>query len=266
MDIQLVGLCFLTFTIHFLGAMAYASRIAGVRTRSIAASWAIYNILQLVSRAANSLQEPFIGKRIETHLDPRWGDRLLSDFRWILLSAALAAIVAAILMPTAQRLFTLAVTDFRSHKSLFKLFSGGFISSRRASERFWAFPSKNNIFALTRIHVVPARIIVLNIVTHALFTVGVLATLYAGYLQPSYRVTAVALSPVINSIATLSLFLFIDPYLSILTDDTVDGRLRQEDFRQAIVVLTASRIVGAFFAQILLVPSAMLIVIIARMI
>jgi hypothetical protein len=53
MDIQLLVLCSLTFVIHLIGTLAYAVRIAGVRTRRIAISFALFNILVLVSRTSN---------------------------------------------------------------------------------------------------------------------------------------------------------------------------------------------------------------------
>ena len=50
MDAQLAALCALTFVIHLIGTLAYAVRIAGVRTRRIAVSFALFNVLAPVSR------------------------------------------------------------------------------------------------------------------------------------------------------------------------------------------------------------------------
>src|SRR3546814_15691413 len=52
-----------------------------------------------------------------------------------------------------------------------------------------------------------------------LLAVGVVASLYAGYLAPEFRVTASQLSALINGFATILLFAFIDPQLSVMTDD-----------------------------------------------
>lgn len=49
MDINLAIICLLTFIIHLIGTLAYSVRIAGVRTRRIAVSFALFNILALVS-------------------------------------------------------------------------------------------------------------------------------------------------------------------------------------------------------------------------
>lgn len=45
MDTQLLVICVLTFIIHLIGTLAYAARIAGVRTRRIAISFSLFNIL-----------------------------------------------------------------------------------------------------------------------------------------------------------------------------------------------------------------------------
>jgi hypothetical protein len=88
MDWQLAALCALTFLIHLIGTLAYAVRIAGVRTRRIAVSFALFNVLVLVSRTANSFQGPFLARRIEGALHGGAVGHLLADFRWLLLSIA----------------------------------------------------------------------------------------------------------------------------------------------------------------------------------
>ena len=112
MDIQLAILIVLTFIIHLIGTLAYSVRIAGIRTRRIAVSFALFNILVLVSRTSNSFQGPFLAKRIEQSLNiPQ--PHILTDLRWLLLSATLATIVGAFLIPTFQRLFCKAVLHFQ---------------------------------------------------------------------------------------------------------------------------------------------------------
>src|SRR5204863_2221176 len=68
MDIQLAVICALTFIIHLIGTLAYSVRIAGVRTRRIAVSFALFNVLVLLSRTSNSFQGPFLAKRVEENL------------------------------------------------------------------------------------------------------------------------------------------------------------------------------------------------------
>ncbi|HEY4590943.1 MAG TPA: DUF2837 family protein, partial [Thermoanaerobaculia bacterium] len=49
MDRELLLIFGLTFLIHLIGTLAYSVRIAGVRTRRIAVSFALFSILVLVA-------------------------------------------------------------------------------------------------------------------------------------------------------------------------------------------------------------------------
>jgi len=240
-------------------------RIAGVRTRRIAVSFALFNVLVLVSRASNSFQGPFLGKRIEENLAGAGGGDLLADFRWLLLSATLAAIVGAFAVPTFQRIFSRAVEHFQIHRSLPRLLMHGFAKGGLSYLKdSVTIPAPGHLKELRRNSALPVRVLVYNIAAQALITVGVFAALYAGYLDPEFRVTSVSLASVINGAATILLFVFIDPHLSLMTDDVMEGRTSEASFRRAVVWLAASRVVGTVLAQAMLVPAAFVIAAIAR--
>ena len=106
-------LCSLTFVIHLVGTLAYAVRIAGVRTGRIAVSFALFNVLILVSRTSNTFQGPFLAKRVEQGISAAGsGGSILSDMRWLLLAATAATLVGAVFIPTFQRWFSRAVQHF----------------------------------------------------------------------------------------------------------------------------------------------------------
>jgi hypothetical protein len=265
MDGQLATLCALTFIIHLIGALAYAARIAGVRTRRIAISFALFNILILVSRASNSFQGPFLGKRIETSLGAGAADHLLADFRWLLLSATVATVVGALAVPTVQRLFSRAVLHFQAHRSVPKLILHGFAKGGLSYiKQSASLPSHRQLTQIGREVPVPFHLIALNVGAQALLTVGVFSALYAGVLDPAFRVTAMSLSSAINGVATILLFVFIDPHLSVMTDDVVEGRTSEASFRRAVVWLSLSRIAGTLLAQAMLVPGAFAVAALAR--
>ena len=94
-------------------------------------------------------------------------------------------------------------------------------------------------------------------------TVGVVASLYAGYLFPEYRVTASQLSAVVNGFATILLFILIDPQLSVMTDDVISGEVSEPMFRRTIVWLSLSRVAGTLLAQAIFLPAAWLVVYVA---
>src|ERR1044072_7032160 len=68
MDPGLLIICGLTFVIHLIGTLAYSVRIAGARTRRIAISLSLFNILVLVSRTSNSFAAPLLAKRVEQNI------------------------------------------------------------------------------------------------------------------------------------------------------------------------------------------------------
>jgi hypothetical protein len=266
-DLQLLLICFLTFVIHLIGTLAYSVRIAGVRTRRIAVSFALFSILVLVSRTSNSFLGPFLAKRVETNLDGVAHAALLADFRWLLVSASLATIVGAFLIPTFQRVFCRAVLHFQVHRSVPKLILHGFFKGGVSYVKDVAsVPAAKNMTEMRSGHGVSLRITVLNVAATALWTVGVFASLYAGVLDPSVRVTSSTLSSIINGGATIMMAIFIDPHMSGMTDDVIEGKVSESQFRKAIVWLVGSRLGGTLLAQALLVPSAILIAWVARVI
>ena len=260
MDTQLIIICFLTFIIHLVGTLAYSVRIAGVRTRRIAVSFALFNILVLVSRTSNSFQGPLLAKRVENNLSPEASHNLLLDFRWFLLSATFATVAGAFLTPTFQRVFSKAVAHFQAHRSISRLllhtFSKGGLAHIKDS---MSLPAPAHVTSLGLSSAISPQMVALNTAAVALWTVGVFASLYAGYLHPQYRVTAGMLSNLVNGGATILMFVLVDPQLSIMTDDVVDGRLSEPCFRRAIVWLIGSRCAGTLVGQVLLVPAAALI-------
>ncbi|QJE02777.1 DUF2837 family protein [Massilia forsythiae] len=267
MDSQLLLLCFLTFVIHLIGTLAYSVRIAGIRTRRIAVSLALFSILMLVSRTSNSFLGPFLAKRVETNLDGPAGALLLADFRWLLVAASLATVAGALLIPTFQRVFCRAVLHFQVHRSIPKLILHGFFKGGLSYVRDVASaPAAANVGAIRHGHGVSRRITALNISATALWTVGVFASLYAGVLDPSVRVTSSTLSSIINGGATIMMAVFIDPHMSGMTDDVIEGKIGEGQFRKAVVWLVGSRLAGTVVAQALLVPAALLIAAVARVI
>jgi hypothetical protein len=265
MDLNLFTICSLTFVIHLVGTLAYSVRIAGVRTRRIAVSFALFNVLVLISRTSNSFQGPFLAKRVERSILHSTSGNIISDFRWLLWSATIATLFGAVLIPSFQRAFSRAVLHFQIHRSIPKLLlrmchREGLVGIKDSI----SVPARGNISSLRAIHGISIGTIALNIIAVSFWTVGVFAALYAGYLNPQLRVTSSNLSSIVNGFSTILMFVVIDPQLSLLTDDVLEGRQSEAGFRRAIVWLTGSRFVGTILAQFLLIPAATLIVAVAE--
>lgn len=260
MDTELLLICALTGVINLIGALAYAARIAGVRTGRIALSFALFNVLLLVSRTSNGFLGPFLAKRIETALAAGSGEALIWDLRLVLFSAAAAVALGILLVPSFQRLFAAAITSFQHHRSTARLLLRSVTPAglRTISESV-AIPKKETLRGLKGPRGVSWTVLIANAAAQGLLAVGVLASLYAGYLVPEFRVTASQMTAIVNGFATILLFALIDPQISALTDDVVDGSVTEGTFRRAMIWVSLSRLAGTLIAQIMLVPAAVAI-------
>ena len=139
-------------------------------------------------------------------------------------------------------------------------FKGGLAQLRDVA----SMPAAANVTQIRCAKGISPWVVVLNVAAVALWTIGVFASLYAGYLNPALRVTSSTLSAVVNGTATILMFVFIDPQMSVMTDDVMEGKTSEPQFRRAVVWLVASRFGGTVLAQVLLLPAAMLIVNVAE--
>lgn len=126
-------------------------------------------------------------------------------------------------------------------------------------------PIKENITKLD-LKKLPKKTVILNIITVSLITAGALAPIFAGSIEPDLRATCITLSSAINGIATIMMAVFIDPSLSVMTDDVIDGKCSEQDFRTCVVGMVASKTIGTFSALLLFLPATYIIVFIARII
>jgi len=261
MEYKIMLVMFLSFVITLIGTLAYSIRIVGVRTGKIAVSFSLFNILVLIARTANTIQVPMLTNYVEKNQ----GSNIINSFYMIIMSAGLATIVGAISIPSFQRMFSRGVNRFSIERSVPKIILHGF--SQTGIKQFKScivLPSKNTIKEI-KIQKLPKRIIVFNIIAVALLVVGGLAPIYAGILEPSLRATSLSLSGIINGMATILLFIFIDPFLSIKTDDVIEGKCSESEFRKYVVGMVGAKIAGTFLALPLLIPSAKIIIMVAKM-
>jgi hypothetical protein len=266
MSIQIISVLLLTFLINLITTLSYSVRIVGIRTGRIAVSFALFNILVLLSRTANGFQAPLLASTIEKNIHAGASENTF-EFRLIILSCTLATILGGFLIPTFQRLLSTAVDKFSIYKSIPRLVLLSFTKSgiSQIKESIVA-PSTNNITSINLREDFPWKVFIMNVFATAIITIGVLSSLYAGYINPDFRTTASSLSAVINGFSTILMFMFIDPYLSMMTDEVVLGKVKESLFRQYILYMIIARVIGTIIAQFMLIPSAKILAWVAAMI
>jgi hypothetical protein len=263
MTSQVLIVLVLTFLINLITTLSYSVRIVGIRTGRIAISFALFNILVLISRTANGFQAPLLAKTVENDLKHGISSNVLV-FRYVIFSCTLATILGGFLIPTFQRVLSKAVLNFSVYKSIPRLIYHGF--SKNGILYFkdnMTMPAKGNITQIGIDQQFPWRMFILNSFAVAILTIGVLSAVYAAYINPEYRTTASNLSAFINGFATIIMFTFIDPHLSAMTDDVMLGKCSESTFRKYIVYITIARLLGTIIAQLIFLPSANLIAVIA---
>lgn len=261
MHIQIIIVLSLNFIISIIGTLAYSVRLVGVRTGKIAITYSVFNILTLISRIAVTFQVPILTKYVENNTDNR---NLLNVFYLIIVMSGFATVIGAFLIPTFQRVFYKGVIHFSIDKSIPKLIIHSFSKAGiNYIRECIAIPVKNN---LTHINYrkLPVKIILFNIVAVSLITVGSVAPIYAGSIAPDLRATCITLSSIINGVATVLMSIFIDPWLSIMTDEVIEGKCSEEDFRACVVAMVGSKSIGTFGSIFLLIPASYLIAFIAK--
>ncbi|WP_346878598.1 lipid II flippase Amj family protein [Clostridium sp. UBA7791] len=261
MSTQIIIVLVLNFIIAIIGTLAYSVRLVGVRTGKIAITFAVFNILSLVSRTALTFQAPLLTKFVENSTG---GSDVLNLFKLIITVSGIATLVGAFLIPTFQRLFYKGVIRFSIDKSIPKLIMHSFSKAGVHYMRDCiSIPVKESV---TKINFkkLPLKIIIYNIIAVAILTVGALAPIYAGTIVPDLRATCITLSSVINGFATILMSIFIDPQLSIMTDDVIDGNCPEEDFRSCVIAMIGSKTIGTFAALPLLIPASYIIVFVAK--
>ncbi|MFI5149446.1 MAG: lipid II flippase family protein [Bacteroidia bacterium] len=255
----------LTFLIHLILTSAHAVPLTAVRTKRITTSFALFNLVLLVSRTAVSLQSPLLAKWIERHM--RLGLNVDTGvFRLIILMSTLGTLVGAFLIPSFQRLLAKAVMKFHIKKSISKLIYFGLTKSSFEQWRAQiSLPGSDNFKVSSyAMNDFPYKIFFLSMIMNALIATGILSSLYAGFIDPSVRATSSTLVAVVNGGAVIIFMIFIDPYISLLTDGVVNDNVPESTFRKTIRILVVSRVLGTVLAQFLFVPFAYLITNIAN--
>jgi len=255
----------LTGLVHCLDTASYASRIAGTRTGRLALTGALFNIVSLFSRAAYTLQAPLLGSAIDRMVRGGNLGGLLGHCHLIIAAASIGTLAGALLIPTFAALFSRAATAYELHGSfpallLHTLSLRGF---SRISQHL-RLPLPESVLRASRFNL-PRSFFVLTVIVTAVYTVGVLATMYASALAPELARTATTLSGVVNGFGTLLLVILIDPVSALITDQALRGARPPTAVTHIVTWQVVGRFAGTLLAQVLLYPASLLVLEIAHL-
>ena len=262
-DNCLLAVCCLTVGVYFIGTSSIASRIVASRTKRFASSNVMFNILLLFSQFATTIQAPLLAKMIENDIlsGSKPNDAI---FRLVIFSATLGTILGGFAIPTLHRFMEKGVDSMYKNSSVLKVFFKSlkpktFLYLRESLRIAHA----NNYKRLLNPEGINGSIILMNIVVYSFTTVSILSCLYAGYLNPELRTTALSMSGIANGVGAVLMILLLQPYDAILTDKVIDGTVSHSFFRRHLSFVVIARIVGTIGGQFLFIPMSRLIAFLA---
>lgn len=273
--VRLIIVCTMTLIIHMINTLNYSVRLAGVKTKRLAMAFSLFNVIFLVSSTANTVQAPLLAKISDKMFNglargsAQYADNLTTlawDIRLVILFATLGTLLGTLLIPTFVRLFSKGIFLFERVGSIGKLFvallNPAKVKSMLADVQLPDIKTLHKGFN----EVIPKKLLLLNVLINGIFTTGVLSALYAGSLTPEFGKTATMLSSIVNGGAQILLATVIDPSVATITDQAIRGARTQEDVKDMVRYLAFSRIAGTLLAQIIFIPAALFIRLVAHLI
>lgn len=252
---RIVLISLLILIIHSAETLSYAVRMAGIRTGKLAIALSLTGMIVLISRTSNIAQGTMTGKVIDfakSHLD----FDLAGRFRIILAAASLGTLFAIALFPTFVALSARMISHLEIAGSIPKMIMNAFRVDIIRNALYHIRIPKWEMIQRLRAGGVPKRLMLMNCFVTAIYTVGVLAALYAAFLPGPYSIGASQSSGLINGVATILLTLLIDPQVALLTDKALRKEAKLTSINNVFGSLMLSRFCGTLLPQIIFLPAA----------
>ncbi|KAF0821349.1 putative integral membrane protein YdaH [Cytobacillus firmus] len=243
--------------IHSIETLAYAVRLSGARVKLIASGLSLFSTIVIVSRMANMGQQPLLGSIIDTAPEQNFLVYVESQFRVLIGASTIGTIIGILLLPTFIAIFSRAIIRLADEEgSVPSLLKIGFNwkSAKRMVKHF-KIPRISYLNGL-KLSEIPKRLFLFNMFVTAIYTIGVLAALYASLLTTASSNTAVMASGLINGVATILLSIFVDPKISVMSDNVVHGKAKYSNLKGISIMMVTSRLIGTVLAQIMFIPGA----------
>ncbi|MBS4174429.1 lipid II flippase Amj family protein [Bacillus sp. FJAT-49736] len=241
--------------------LAYSTRLSGARVGLIASALSLFNTMIIVSRFSTMFQQPMTGKLIGEAPKAHTLEFIQDQYRILIGVTTLGVCIGMLLFPTFIAVFSRAITQLSLEKgSIFAVLKKW--SNKQGLKKVIAcirLPRLSYLKGINR-STFPKRIFVVNVLITSIYTVGMLAALYASVIvEPKYAAAAITSSGIINGVATILLTLFVDPKASVLADQVVKKENKYVYLKSYSFAMVSSKLVGTILAQIIFIPAALYI-------
>jgi hypothetical protein len=244
--------------ITMIETLAYSTRISGARVKLIATAISLFSTLVVVSRLSATIQQPLTAKLIAEAPDINKLSFIEEQYRILIGVTSIGVLLGIFLFPTFINVFSRAIIQLSNERgSMITLFIKFFhIEGFKKVLKCFRLPSFTYLKGIT-LKTIPKRLFLINIIISAIFTTGVLSSIYASLLVPKdYAQAALMSSGIINGIATILLTLFIDPKASVLADRVMKNQIDYIYLKSYSLTMVSSKFLGTIVAQFLFIPAA----------
>jgi hypothetical protein len=254
--VMIISLFLLIITM--IETLAYATRISGTRVKLIATAISLFSTLVIVSRFSTMIQQPLTAKLIAEAPGLNKLHYIEEQYRILIGVTSIGVLLGILLFPTFINIFSRAIIQLSNQRgSVIALFLNQFnLKGITKVIKCFRLPRLTYLKGIT-LKTIPKRLFVINVMVSAVFTIGVLSSIYASMLVPQdYAQAALMSSGIINGIATILLTLFIDPKASVLADRVMNKQCDYIYLKSYSVTMISSKLVGTILAQLLFIPAA----------
>lgn len=245
--------------ITMIETLAYTTRISGAKVKLIATALSLFSTLAIVSRFSTMIEQPLTGKLIAEAPDGLNKLHFIEEqYRILIGVTSIGVLFGILLFPTFIQIFSRAIIQLSNQRgSIMALFVNQF-NRNGIRKAFMCFrlPRFTYLKGMT-LKTIPKRLFVINVIITAVFTIGVLSSIYASMLVPKgYEQATLLSSGIINGIATILLTLFIDPKVSFLADQVMKKQSDYIYLKSYSLTMVTSKFMGTILAQLLFIPAA----------
>lgn len=244
--------------VTMIETLAYSTRISGARVKLIATALSLFSTLVIVSRFSTMIQQPLTAKLIAEAPDSNKLNFIEEQYRILIGVTSVGVLLGIMLFPTFINIFSRAIIQLSNERGSIISTIGKQLNPTGIKKIISCFrvPKLKFLQGIT-FKTIPKRLFVVNVIVSAVFTIGVLSSLYASMLVPEdYAQAALMSSGVINGIATILLTLFIDPKASVLADRVMKNQCDYVYLKSYSLTMISSKFVGTIVAQLLFIPAA----------
>lgn len=265
MNWRLLFVLTLTVIIYAVNMLAYAARLAGIRTRRPSQANSLYNLLALSARTAYALQATLLAGLVDRAASVDTVGQLTITLRWVLLGAAGGIVVGAGLIPSFTRLLARGVDSFQARGSIPRVVLHGL--SVEGLPQVWRQLKRPRADAVryAQNNRPGRRWIAITLVVAALNAVAAPAAQIASVIAVEGMRTSLSLPSFLTGIGAILMVLLVDPVTAQVMDQALRGERPEADVTVFTVWQIGAQLAGTLAAQLALAPAAQALAVVARL-